>query len=53
MFVKEESTKDYSDFAEMVWSKAGKQETDLVSKEDCVDIFISKPLLSSYWNLSE
>jgi len=51
MFVKEDATKDCTDFVDMTWNKLSKKEEDLATLAELHGLIIDTPLLSSYWNL--
>jgi len=51
MYFTKDNISDPKDFVDMVWSKAQRPDTDLLSTEQLINIVIKKPLLSSYWNL--
>jgi hypothetical protein len=52
-YFKQDANKDFTEFVDMTWSKAGKREDELVSQDAVVELVVSKPLLSSYWNLND
>ena len=52
-YFKEDANKDFAEFVDMTWSKAGKNNDELMHQDAFVELVINKPILSSYWNLND
>jgi len=52
MCTKEDTDTVYTDFLDMIRTKADKEEGALLNLDELITMIIHKPLLASFWNLS-